>query len=49
MKGFTPPKWWVGFHCRFQHAVQRVLRITAAGDNRITADGNQRVTADSTE
>lgn len=32
---------------QFQHVVQELIRITAAGDDRITSNGDDRITADS--
>lgn len=43
----TPQKAFRMIMQHFQHVLQNIYRITAAGDDRITADGDPRITADS--
>ena len=47
MRGYTPPKWFVGFHRRFQHVIQIVFKITEDGNHKITEDSNFKITEDS--
>jgi hypothetical protein len=49
MKGYTPPKWWIGFHRRFQHAIQIIYKITENENHKITEDGNLKITEDSND